>query len=197
MKWKELQIFARISKPTLHSLPQRKIDFPSIAYQEESSTILRMSVHQIRSCGKMCNLRECRKIKTPQNDNCPKNRRSKMLIISALTFWNSMPVASSFVLPSHQYPRGDRSISDSEKVDTTTVHNSISFHHPTNSGKMKHVVRVRTASWSSTSFSLGAKKRRPIPVVGYNAKDICEYYDRRPLVVGWRLNKLSFPLLGK
>ncbi|GFH45958.1 hypothetical protein CTEN210_02432 [Chaetoceros tenuissimus] len=40
------------------------------------------------------------------------------------------------------------------------------------------------------------KKKRPMPVVGYNADEICKYYDMRPLVVGWRLNKLSLPLLG-
>ena len=37
---------------------------------------------------------------------------------------------------------------------------------------------------------------QPIPVTGYNAKEIAEYYDRRPLEVGWRLNSLSLPLLG-
>jgi len=43
---------------------------------------------------------------------------------------------------------------------------------------------------------LNMKKKRPMPMVGYNAKEICDYYDRRPLVVGWRLNGLSLPLLG-
>jgi len=43
---------------------------------------------------------------------------------------------------------------------------------------------------------LDVKKKRAMPIVGYNAKDICDYYDRRPLVVGWRLNGLSLPLLG-
>ena len=37
---------------------------------------------------------------------------------------------------------------------------------------------------------------QPIPVTGYSAKEIAEYYDRRPLEVGWRLNSLSLPLLG-
>uniref|UniRef100_A0A7S4N5F6 ABC1 atypical kinase-like domain-containing protein n=1 Tax=Odontella aurita TaxID=265563 RepID=A0A7S4N5F6_9STRA len=35
-----------------------------------------------------------------------------------------------------------------------------------------------------------------MPVTGYNADEICEHYDRRPLEVGWRLNSLSLPLLG-
>mmetsp|Transcript_29706 Transcript_29706/g.86570 ORF Transcript_29706/g.86570 Transcript_29706/m.86570 type:complete len:801 (+) Transcript_29706:3385-5787(+) len=37
---------------------------------------------------------------------------------------------------------------------------------------------------------------QPIPVTGYNAREIAEYYDRRPWEVGWRLNSLSLPLLG-
>jgi len=35
-----------------------------------------------------------------------------------------------------------------------------------------------------------------MPIVGYNAQDICHFYDRSPLVVGWRLNSIGFPLLG-
>lgn len=40
------------------------------------------------------------------------------------------------------------------------------------------------------------KKTLPMPITGYNAKDILDCYDRRPLEVGWRLNSLGFPLLG-
>ena len=39
-------------------------------------------------------------------------------------------------------------------------------------------------------------KSKPIPVTGYNGKEIEDFYDRRPLQVGWRLNILGFPLLG-
>lgn len=39
-------------------------------------------------------------------------------------------------------------------------------------------------------------KIQPLPVKGYDAIAIEEYYDRRPLQVGWRLNSLGFPLLG-
>ena len=42
-----------------------------------------------------------------------------------------------------------------------------------------------------------ARKQTPMPIVGYDAKEICDKYDRNPLVVGWRLNILSLPLLGK
>jgi len=34
-----------------------------------------------------------------------------------------------------------------------------------------------------------------MPVTGYDARAIEEYYDMRPLRVGWRLNTLGFPLL--
>lgn len=40
------------------------------------------------------------------------------------------------------------------------------------------------------------RKTKPMPITGYDAKSIEEYYDRRPLQVGWRLNSLGFPLLG-
>lgn len=41
------------------------------------------------------------------------------------------------------------------------------------------------------------QKTKPMPVTGYDARAIEEFYDMRPLQVGWRLNSLGFPLLGK
>jgi hypothetical protein len=40
-------------------------------------------------------------------------------------------------------------------------------------------------------------KTMPMPVRGYDAFAIEEYYDYRPLEVAWRLNSLGLPLLGK
>jgi hypothetical protein len=40
------------------------------------------------------------------------------------------------------------------------------------------------------------QKMKPMPILGYNARNILAYYDARPLEVGWRLNSLGFPLLG-
>jgi predicted unusual protein kinase regulating ubiquinone biosynthesis (AarF/ABC1/UbiB family) len=37
---------------------------------------------------------------------------------------------------------------------------------------------------------------KAMPVTGYDARAIEEYYDMRPLEVGWRLNSLGFPLLS-
>ena len=49
----------------------------------------------------------------------------------------------------------------------------------------------------SEDRSRSRKKMQPMPVRGYDAASIEHYYDRRPLQVGWRLNSLGFPLLGK
>ncbi len=35
-----------------------------------------------------------------------------------------------------------------------------------------------------------------MPVTGYDAQSILNFYDRRPLHVGWRLNSLGIPLFG-
>ena len=36
----------------------------------------------------------------------------------------------------------------------------------------------------------------PMPILGYDGEAIMEYYDRRPLEVGWRLNSLGIPMVG-
>jgi hypothetical protein len=41
------------------------------------------------------------------------------------------------------------------------------------------------------------EKMKPMPVVGYDSESIEEYYDLRPFEVGWRLNSLGLPLLGR
>jgi hypothetical protein len=70
-----------------------------------------------------------------------------------------------------------------------------------NSSSMSPTKRPTTATTkrpSTSNGSFGRKfKQRPMPVTGYDAKAILEYYDMRPLAVGWRLNILGFPLLGE
>jgi hypothetical protein len=46
------------------------------------------------------------------------------------------------------------------------------------------------------SYPQRRQKMKPMPVTGYDARAIEDYYDMRPLEVGWRLNSLGFPLLG-
>lgn len=57
-------------------------------------------------------------------------------------------------------------------------------------------IRMIPSYQSLSSFQLSFKSNRLSSGVGYDSKEICDYYDRRPLVVGWRLNSLSLPLLG-
>ena len=52
------------------------------------------------------------------------------------------------------------------------------------------------AAQNGTNRRRRQRKPKPIPVTGYNGKEIEDYYDRRPFQVGWRLNILGFPLLG-
>jgi hypothetical protein len=73
-----------------------------------------------------------------------------------------------------------------------------------NNSSLSPTKRPTTTSTSTTkrpstsNGSFGRKfKQRPMPVTGYDAKAILEYYDMRPLAVGWRLNILGFPLLGE
>jgi hypothetical protein len=49
----------------------------------------------------------------------------------------------------------------------------------------------------SSSLPQRRQKMKPMPVTGYDARAIEDYYDMRPLEVVWRLNSLGFPLLGK
>ena len=64
------------------------------------------------------------------------------------------------------------------------------------SSKNKAALLVTSAPPEKTTTKRVRIKTKPMPVTGYNAKSIEDYYDRQPLQVGWRLNSLGFPLLG-
>jgi len=59
--------------------------------------------------------------------------------------------------------------------------------------------RASPPSTSISTVSPPARRRKlePLPITGYDAMAIEAKYDMRPLQVGWRLNSLGFPLLGK
>jgi hypothetical protein len=40
------------------------------------------------------------------------------------------------------------------------------------------------------------RKTKPLPITGYDAAAIEEYFNGRPLQVGWRLNSIGLPLFG-
>lgn len=88
---------------------------------------------------------------------------------------------------------------------------SRTFHQVTNVQPVSRIesavepaIAPRTTELTSTPLSSSAtparKKSRekitPMPVTGYYAEEILEYYDRRPFQVIWRLNALGLPLLG-
>ena len=54
-----------------------------------------------------------------------------------------------------------------------------------------------TTRQSMPNQSRQRRKTKPMPITGYDFRAIEELYDRRPLEVGWRLNSLGIPLLGK
>lgn len=58
------------------------------------------------------------------------------------------------------------------------------------------VSSARIANINTAMRSRNKQKLKPIPVTGYDAKAIEKYYNIRPLLVGWRLNSLGFPLLA-
>lgn len=81
----------------------------------------------------------------------------------------------------------------------------------TNRSRLNHIVLKPSTLRLSRPTELAATADKSIPlrerlsirrknkiksIVGYNAERICNFYDRSPLVVGWRLNSLGFPLLG-
>lgn len=40
-------------------------------------------------------------------------------------------------------------------------------------------------------------KTKPLPIEGYDANEVLFTYDRKPFQVGWRMNAVGLPLLGK
>jgi predicted unusual protein kinase regulating ubiquinone biosynthesis (AarF/ABC1/UbiB family) len=57
------------------------------------------------------------------------------------------------------------------------------------------VVPSPVMEWSYSPLSR-RRKINPLPITGYDAAAIEDYYNGRPFQVGWRLNSLGFPLLG-
>ena len=58
---------------------------------------------------------------------------------------------------------------------------------------------LTTGTYTTTSLQQATANTialSPIPLSGYDATDILDYYDRRPWEVTWRLNILGLPLLG-
>ena len=88
----------------------------------------------------------------------------------------------------------DHNHSSSSAFTTSSMIRShqLKYHH-----HRRHYYYYYDTKITSTTTQLYLRKQKPLPIIGYNGEDICDYYDRRPLIVGWRLNILSLPLLGQ
>ena len=119
------------------------------------------------------------------------NKRRR-LIAGAVSLALLVPESTSFQHPNSASNSAPLTPPPATRLSTATTDRALERPHKA----------AQRAYGKTASSPLVISNRRtntqlqPIPVTGYNAKEIAEYYDRRPLEVGWRLNSLSLPLLG-
>mmetsp|Transcript_18187 Transcript_18187/g.45027 ORF Transcript_18187/g.45027 Transcript_18187/m.45027 type:complete len:812 (+) Transcript_18187:155-2590(+) len=77
-----------------------------------------------------------------------------------------------------------------------SIHNSQASPSKSNRIDTFHMSTATTQQTRLNDSGRRRQKTKPMPVTGYDGKTIDNFYDRRPLQVGWRLNSLGFPLLG-
>jgi hypothetical protein len=108
------------------------------------------------------------------------------IMLSILKIICFLPAATSFapILPVSSQTTRLSMTKNGEPVSRTW-----DVHHHQGSNSNTDITTVRRKR--------SRQKTKPMPVVGYDANAILAHYDRRPLQVGWRLNSLAFPLLGK
>ncbi len=131
--------------------------------------------------------RRCSTFKTSSNKSTlPPGPKVVVASLCLASFYCQQSSAFSHLPPSYHYSKS-RSYHrhNSEAVDD----------NPFNAGGNDILSSSSLYTFSSTQLSV--RKKKPMPIVGYNGQEICDYYDRSPLVVGWRLNILSLPLLGQ
>ena len=104
--------------------------------------------------------------------------------------------------PAKQEPLfSTRASGKEEAVENNENGKSNRYWNPLQSASSTRIASVRNRinknadNNNERNRSRNKQKMKPMPVTGYDAKAIEEYYDMRPLQVGWRLNTLGFPLL--
>jgi hypothetical protein len=124
--------------------------------------------------------------------------------------WKQLKPESSMSSPSHQtkpreVPRnGVNQIEQQRDHRESPINGSQTPNPPRQSTNMPFntpPLRRRRQSplspWSSAARRRRKTKTQPMPVTGYSARAIEDYYNVRPFQVAWRLNTLGFPFLGK
>ena len=89
------------------------------------------------------------------------------------------------------------------------VTHALTATHFTSARRYNTALSVESRTWDQTRHKLIYNgedpdrpsnritvKSNPMPYTGYDATAICDFYDSRPLQVGWRLNAVGLPLLG-
>jgi len=171
-------------------------------------------IHSNKNNDGSCNRAHSRRCKrsAKTRSNIPvllqKNQFVPTLIVIIFTFLNQQQqqlLFSSAFLVNKNTGTTTRTTSTATTLAHNRVHNrhimniQNTFKNQHRSHKSSMSIRNGNINYNSrttTTTQLALRKQQPIPVVGYNGEEICDFYDRSPLIVGWRLNILSLPLLG-
>ena len=129
----------------------------------------------------------------------PVNRRKRYIQIRSLVLLSLLSGSRSFVQqPLSNAMHGFVVRKRSDSIATTAAASRVSEvsngRVPQRTWIQRPLPDSKTESRKKTDRT--RRKTKPMPITGYNADAILEYYDIRPLQVGWRLNILGFPLLG-
>jgi predicted unusual protein kinase regulating ubiquinone biosynthesis (AarF/ABC1/UbiB family) len=95
-----------------------------------------------------------------------------------------------------QLPHVRQNVKYRRLFSSTTTNNAQTIDRKNNNNLSPPISRRSVNENVNNTVKPRKKKMKPMPVTGYDAKAIEEYYDARPLQVGWRLNRLGLPLLG-
>lgn len=135
------------------------------------------------------------------------NRKQSALFFVWFCLFSAAPTLSFHVPTSLGQPRRRSSLASDHTTSSSSLRSSRveeadsrTWNQTPSRGRLSLEPLQHTSSASSrtpTHTSRQRRKTKPLPVTGYDSTAIEELYDRRPLQVGWRLNSLGFPLLGK
>eukprot|EP00978_Attheya_sp_CCMP212_P025365 scaffold81460_cov42-Attheya_sp.AAC.2 len=119
--------------------------------------------------------------------------------IGGIKGW-AVALTPSVTIKAHTTTRGYRkgnTISKSSSLSMSDAVSSAATGRRISQAAVLSGANSRTKSARTANFKAqGTRKNMLLPVVGYNANDISDYYNKRPWEVTWRLNSLGLPLLG-
>jgi hypothetical protein len=117
----------------------------------------------------------------------------------------SIPESIQFPFPPNPFQNTERIQKENQfqsTASTTTTRTTIPLDRSISSLRRQRQNQQQQQRIVDNNEGTSKKRKRrrektmPMPVRGYDATAIEEYYDYRPFEVGWRLNSLGLPLLG-